>query len=173
MIEVFRNWINLLLCLGIFITILQLVMPKSKLRKYIYSLVGVITMITIVSPVMNMLEQDSMEDAIAQVISNMDMTSEENVDIEKYQQVNQDAVKKTFVSNLKRDIKDKLNTHGIEMKKSEVFVNSNYEIEKIEIHIGKLNQEDGKISSVTQVVKYLNEEYDVDISKIVVVEEGE
>ena len=59
------------------------------------------------------------------------------------------------------------------MKKSEVFVNSNYEIEKIEIHIGKLNQEDGKISSVTQVVKYLNEEYDVDISKIVVVEEGE
>lgn len=173
MIEVFRNWINLLLCLGIFITILQLVMPKSKLRKYIYSLVGVITMITIVSPVMNMLEQDSMEDAIAQVISNMDMTSEENVDIEKYQQVNQDAVKKTFVSNLKRDIKNKLNTYGIEMKKSEVFVNSNYEIEKIEIHIGKLNQEDGKISSVTQVVKYLNEEYDVDISKIVVVEEGE
>lgn len=33
MVEIFRNWIVSMLCLGILIVIVQLVVPKTNLRK--------------------------------------------------------------------------------------------------------------------------------------------
>ncbi len=173
MLETFRNWINILLGLGIFVTILQLVMPKNKLNKYIYSLIGVITIITIVSPMIDILKNGNMNDSLKEVISNIDTNDIKDFDSEKYLNVNQDAVKESFVSSLKMDIKNKLMQNNIQIVKSEVFVDSDYNIEKIEINIRKINEENSKISSVTQVVKYINEQYDVDFSKIVVIEEAE
>lgn len=172
MIETFRNWINILLCLGIFITIIQLIMPKNKLRKYIYSLVGIITIITIVSPVMNLLKNENMEESLKQVISNIDTGENKNLDVQKYKEASESAVKTSFVNSLKVDVKNKLSQNGIEVIKTEIFVDSEYNIEKVEINIKKLNEENSKLSSVTDVVKYLNEEYDIDLSKIIVIEEG-
>lgn len=172
MIETFKNWINMLLCLGIFTTIIQLIMPKNKLRKYIYSLVGIVTIITIVSPFINLLENDDMENTLLQVISNIDETNFENIDEEKYKKVNQEALKEGFVASLKQDIETKLTQNGVGVVKSNVFLDSDYNIEKIEINIESIEKKNTKISSVTEVVKYINEEYDIDFSKIVVIEEG-
>lgn len=49
MIENFRDWINALLCLGIFTTLIQLIMPKNNIRKYIYSLIGIVTIVVTMS----------------------------------------------------------------------------------------------------------------------------
>ena len=34
MIGIIKNWINVLLCLGIFMMIAKLFLPKNKIRKY-------------------------------------------------------------------------------------------------------------------------------------------
>lgn len=172
MIDVFRNWINILLCLGIFTTILQLVMPNNKLRKYIYSLIGVVTIITVVSPFINLMKNKNMESAIMQVVANIDETKIENIDEVKYKAVNQNAIKENFISSLKQDISSKLKQEGVDVIKSNVFLDSNYNIEKIEINIKKIEKNVTQISTITEVVKYINKEYDVDFSKIIVVEEG-
>lgn len=172
MIETFRNWINVLLSLGIFTTIIQLVMPKNKLRKYIYSLIGIVTIITIVSPVVNFFENENMEVALKQVISNIDDTEFENIDELKYQNITQNAIKEGFIESLKIDIESKLANSGVEVTSCNIFVDTNYNIEKIEINIENIDKKNAGISSVTEVVKYVNEEYNVDFSKIVVVEEG-
>lgn len=173
MLETFRNWINMLLGLGIFVTIIQLVMPKNNLKKYIYSLIGIITIITIVSPIIDILKSETMNDSIKEVISNIDMDQMKEFNSEKYLNVNKDAVKESFVSSLKMDIKNKLLQNSIQIIKSEIFVDSDYNIEKIEINIKKIDENNSKLSSVTQVVKYINEQYDVDFSKIVVIEEAD
>ncbi len=172
MIETFRNWINILLCLGIFITIIQLIMPKNKLRKYIYSLVGIVTIITIVSPVMNLLKNKNMEESLKQVISNIDTGENSSLDVQKYKDATENAVKTSFVNSLKVDVTNRLSQNGVEVIKTEIFVDSEYNIEKVEINVKKLNEDNVKLSSVTQVVKYINEEYDIDLSKIIVIEEG-
>lgn len=172
MIETFRNWINILLCLGIFITIIQLIMPKNKLRKYIYSLVGIITIITIVSPVMNLLKNENMDESLKQVISNIDTGNSDSLDVKKYKEASDDAIKTSFVNSLKVDIKNRLLQNEVEVTKIEIFVDFEYNIEKIEINIKKISENNDKLSSVTQVVKYINEEYDIDLSKIIVIEEG-
>ena len=173
MIDLFRNWISVLLCLGIFVTIIRLVIPKNNLRKYIYSLIGIITIIALVSPLIDIFKNNDMQDSIKSVLSNLDEQENVNVDTEKYSNVNEEAVKKSFIQSIKNDVKSKLEGKSIVVKSVDVFISDNYDIEKIEINIEKIDTSKASISSVTQIVKYINEEYDIGYSKIEVIEEGD
>ena len=173
MIDLFRNWISVLLCLGIFVTIIRLVIPKNNLRKYIYSLIGIITIIALVSPLIDIFKNNDMQDSIKSVLSNLDEQENVNVDTEKYSNVKEEAVKKSFIQSIKNDVKSKLEGKSIVVKSVDVFMSDNYDIEKIEINIEKIDTSKASISSVTQIVKYINEEYDIGYSKIEVIEEGD
>ena len=173
MIDLFRNWISVLLCLGIFVTIIRLVIPKNNLRKYIYSLIGIITIISLVSPLIDIFKNNDMQDSIKSVLSNLDEQENVNVDTEKYSNVKEEAVKKSFIQSIKNDVKSKLEGKSIVVKSVDVFISDNYDIEKIEINIEKIDTSKASISSVTQIVKYINEEYDIGYSKIEVIEEGD
>lgn len=173
MIVLFKNWISVLLCLGIFVTIIRLVIPKNNLRKYIYSLIGIITIIALVSPLIDIFKNNDMQDSIKSVLSNLDEQENVNVDTEKYSNVKEEAVKKSFIQSIKNDVKSKLEGKSIVVKSVDVFISDNYDIEKIEINIEKIDTSKASISSVTQIVKYINEEYDIGYSKIEVIEEGD
>lgn len=173
MIDLFRNWISVLLCLGIFVTIIRLVIPKNNLRKYIYSSIGIITIIALVSPLIDIFKNNDMQDSIKSVLSNLDEQENVNVDTEKYSNVKEEAVKKSFIQSIKNDVKSKLEGKSIVVKSVDVFISDNYDIEKIEINIEKIDTSKASISSVTQIVKYINEEYDIGYSKIEVIEEGD
>lgn len=173
MIDLFRNWISVLLCLGIFVTIIRLVIPKNNLRKYIYSLIGIITIIALVSPLIDIFKNNDMQDSIKSVLSNLDEQENVNVDTEKYSNVKEEAVKKSFIQSIKNDVKSKLEGKSIVVKSVDVFISDNYDIEKIEINIEKIDTSKASISSVTQIVKYINEEYNIGYSKIEVIEEGD
>ena len=173
MIDLFRNWISVLLCLGIFVTIIRLVIPKNNLRKYIYSLIGIITIIALVSPLIDIFKNNDMQDSIKSVLSNLDEQENVNVDTEKYSNVKEEAVKKSFIQSIKNDVKSKLEEKSIVVKSVDVFISDNYDIKKIEINIEKIDTSKASISSVTQIVKYINEEYDIGYSKIEVIEEGD
>ena len=170
MIEIFRNWIVALLCLSILIVIIQLVIPKTNLRKYIYTLIGIITVITIISPVVDLLKKQDIKESIADVISSFN-TNDVTVSVNSsdLEEKKTGLVKVQFIDSIKQDIKDKLESKNITVKSINVSVDDNYDITKLEIKI--LKSKNG-IVSVNEIVKYLNNEYGIDYSKISIVEEG-
>lgn len=169
MIEIFRNWIVALLCLSILIVIIQLVIPKTNLRKYIYTLIGIITVITIISPVVDLLKKQDIKESIADVLSSFN-TNDATVSVNSsdLEEKKTGLVKVQFIDSIKQDIKDKLESKNITVKSINVSVDDNYDITKLEIKI--LKSKNG-IVSVNEIVKYLNNEYGIDYSKISIVEE--
>ena len=71
MVQTFKIWISSLLCLGIFVAFLELIIPKSKFKKYIYALIGILTVITIISPIVNMYKSNQVNSSIDQVTKAM------------------------------------------------------------------------------------------------------
>ena len=53
MVDILKNWITTMLCIGIFLTFIQMIVPNTNLKKYIYSLIGVVTIITLILPAYN------------------------------------------------------------------------------------------------------------------------
>ena len=83
MIEIFKNWIVSMLCIGIFTTIIQLIIPKTNLKKYIYTLIGIVTITVIISPVIDMFKSNSMEDSVSEVLAKFSNTNDKNINIDK------------------------------------------------------------------------------------------
>ena len=170
MIEIFRNWIVALLCLSILIVIIQLVIPKTNLRKYIYTLIGIVTVITIISPVVDLLKKQDIKESIADVLSSFNTNDAAiSVNSSDLEEKKTGLVKVQFIDSIKQDIKDKLESKNITVKSINVSVDDNYDITKLEIKI--LKSKTG-IVSVNEIVKYVNNEYGIDYSKISIVEEG-
>ncbi|MDO4283318.1 MAG: stage III sporulation protein AF [Clostridia bacterium] len=167
MIEGFKVWINSMLCIGIFVLFIKLVIPNNHLKKYIYSMIGIITIITVISPVMNFFENDTMESSLNQVISDISSNemaiSVDNSNINKYQDLNNQAVKQGFIDKLSDDIKSKLENKGVSIKDVEVNLDNEYGIEKIKIAVKKYSQNCPDSGSVITFVK---NEYDIDSSKV-------
>lgn len=173
MIENFKTYINTLLCLGIFITILQLIIPKNKSRKYIYSLIGIIMIITVISPLTNLLEYESLENGVNQVLANIDeYKADEDISGNEYKEANENTIKNQVILGIKEDIKLKLNEKSINVNDIEVYLEDDYSIKKITIEIKNINSDNILFSDLNSVIKYINEEYKVDYSKIEVIEEG-
>ena len=170
MIEIFRNWIVALLCLSILIVIIQLVIPKTNLRKYIYILTGIITVITILSPVVDLLKNNDIKESITDVLSSFNTNDAAvSVNSSDLEEKKTGLVKVQFIDSIKQDIKDKLESKNITVKSINVSVDDNYNIIKLEIKI--LKSKTG-IVSANEIVKYVNNEYGIDYSKISIVEEG-
>lgn len=173
MIENFKTYINTLLCLGIFITILQLIIPKNKSRKYIYSLIGIIMIITVISPVVDVLKNENIEEGLNQVLANIDSYKiDDSTDGEKYKEANEDTIKNQVILVLKEDIKNKLSEKNIKVNNVQVYLEENYNIKKISLNINNLENNNILFSDLNSVIKYINEEYGIEYSKIEVIEEG-
>lgn len=174
MIDIFKNWVSAMLCLGIFVTFIQLIIPKTNLKKYIYSLIGIITVINLIAPAVNLLKNEKVEQGVSEVIANISETNNENmIDENEYSKKNDEVVRKTFAENFKKDITYKLEQKGIIVNTIDIFLTEQYNVEKIKINIQKIDTAKSSLSDVNNVVKYINEEYDIEYTKIEVVEEGE
>ena len=174
MIEIFRNWIVAMLCLGILIVIVQLVIPKTNLRKYIYSLIGIVTVITIVSPIVDVLKTGNVSSSISSVLDSMSSNEDTiTVNSDGLQDKQNELLKVQFIENLKSDVMFKLAHKDVVVNSINISVDDDYNITKIEVKIAKINVEKTSLNSVNEVIKYINSEYDIDYSKISVIEEGE
>ena len=174
MIEIFRNWIVAMLCLGILIVIVQLVIPKTNLRKYVYSLIGIVTVITIVSPIVDVLKTGNVNNSISSVLDSMSSNEDTiTVNSDGLQDKQNELLKVQFIENLKSDVMFKLAHKDVEVNSINISVDDDYNVTKIEVKIAKINVEKTSLNSVNEVIKYINSEYDIDYSKISVIEEGE
>ena len=174
MIEIFKGWVSSMLCIGIIITFIQLIIPKTNLKKYIYSLIGIITIVTLVSPIISLIKDKKVEESVSQVIANIESNTQ-SIDVvdEKYQDKTESVVREGFAQNMKKDIINKLSQKGVNVKTIDIFMTEQYNIEKLKICIEKIEAKNSSIENVTSVIKYINEEYDLDFSKIEVIEDGD
>ncbi|MDF2865516.1 MAG: Stage sporulation protein [Clostridia bacterium] len=173
MIESFKNWVSALLCIGIFVSVLELILPKSKMKKYIYVLVGIVTTITIVSPGINLLKRDDIAKSVSSVIDNISESVNINSDgsVEDYEKNKENMVKDEFIASFKKDIESKLTLKGVNV--TDIYINlaENYDVQIVRVKTKKLN--DTSLNEVSKIMEYINSEYDIDYSKIEVIESGD
>ncbi len=173
MIESFKNWVSALLCIGIFVSVLELILPKSKMKKYIYVLVGIVTTITIVSPGINLLKRDDIAKSVSSVIDNISESVNINSDgsVEDYEKNKENMVKDEFIASFKKDIETKLTLKGVNV--TDIYINlaENYDVQIVRIKTKKLS--DTSLNEVSKIMEYINSEYDIDYSKIEVIESGD
>lgn len=163
MLDVFKNWISSILAIGILFTVIRIILPNTNLKKYIYSLIGIVTIIAILNPIISLIKgsnEDSIKNILLNATNSVNSTNINYTDISNYEDVNKNNVKENFKSNVENDIKSKLSDNIENNLDVNIEINDTYNIEKINVTIYGDTSFDIK--------SFISNEYDIDKNKIII-----
>lgn len=123
MVSFISSWAQQIIFAVIIGTILQMLLPEGKNKKYIKIIIGVYVLFAVISPVVG----KNIDIDLNEFNLSLDNT---NTSLEE---TNKENIKDIFVTNLKQDIKSKLSNKGYGCEEISLQTNDNYEVEKITI----------------------------------------
>lgn len=153
MISFIRSWAEQVIVAVIIASIIEMILPENKNKKYIKMIIGMYILFNIISP----------------VIKNNNYFNFEEFNIEKYAsttssgvEVNQESMDKRleqlYIEELEKDLKNKVKEKGYNVTSCKIDAvlnenSSNKGINKIKIKVSKLNSTNDKNSSVNSIEK--------------------
>lgn len=162
MINFLSSWAEQVILAVIIATILELILPNSKNKKYVQMVIGVYVLFNIISP----------------IIKNKEKLVFSEIDLDKYittstkvEQSSMDArLEKIYLDELENNIKSKFKNVGIEIIKCTIdaeldTTKKNAGIHSIEVKVKNVDDEQ-KISKIKQEII---EEYEISEDKIKII----
>lgn len=165
MIEFLSSWAEQIVLSVIIVTIIELILPNNKNRKYIQMVIGIYILFNIISPVIENKQVFSFEEYENNSVY---ISSSGNV----IDQTSMDKrIEKIYIEELEKNIIKKFEENGYEVIKCEVdgVLNSNDKNAGIHLITVKLKKNDKESGILVEEIKEeISEEYEIDKSKIVI-----
>lgn len=188
MVEIINSWAQKIIVVVIICTILEMILPEGKNKKYIKTIIGIYVVFTIISPIISKTNKNTLD-------LNKYLKTENNITVETSSPIDtNEYIEEVYKEKLKTDIKTKIDAMNyriksidleIETEKEETYgailklelgilqkqketQASSIQIEKIVI--GKEKKEEPSISDKEKesIKQYLAEIYYIDANAIII-----
>lgn len=163
MINFISSWVEQIVLAVIIATIIELILPKNKNRKYIQMVIGVYVLFNIISP----------------IIKNKEAISVENYNIEKYEtnstyEIDQSSmderIEKIYLEELQKNTTSKFENAGFTVEKCIVDAELDTNKKNAGIHLITVKiQGPADEGEINKKVEELTEEYEISKDKIKII----
>lgn len=147
------SWIQGIIIAVIISTIIEMILPEGNSKKYIKVVIGVYILFSIVSPVISKVTGTSFQVSDIFNIDEYIEASSSNT-YQNLEQSQEEQIKEIYISSLKSDMKEKIESKGYKVEEItlEVENNEEYTLEKITLDLKKqadTSKEEDKQSNTT------------------------
>lgn len=156
MIKFLSSWIEQITIALVIVSILEMILPKGNIKKYVKIVLSIFVVFCIISPFVNTSELYSLaSDEINTYMEDKDVNKNNNID----QSSMDTRLQKLYIEELENNIKSKVEELGFNVKKCKVDAElntnkSNAGINKISIIISKeKNNTNNNIKNIEEVEK--------------------
>lgn len=157
--EFLNTWLQGIIVSVIIATIIEMILPSGNNKKYIKIVLGIYVVFNIITPIINKITDNQFE--ISSIINIEEYTKKmKEYEIDTYSEnideINNNSIEQIYISNLKKDMKSKLEEKGYIVNNIQIKLNNNeeYKIERLELYIEKKeelkneNQANEKINKI-------------------------
>lgn len=153
MISWFNSWAQGIILAVIIVTILEMIVPEGKNKKYIKIVMGVYITFTIISPIITKVTGNNFELDVSKYEDLFNSNSVQGVN--EITSLNNQSIENLYLNTIKTDIETELDKEGYESKKINITADINVENEeakiyKIDIEVAKKPNEE-EIKKVNKV----------------------
>lgn len=153
MISWFNGWAKGIVLAVVIVTILEMILPDTKNKKYIKIVMGVYVTFTIISPIISKLTGNNFTIDVSKYDSFNNSNSIQSVN--NIKSVNNQSIQNVYLNTIKTDIKEELNIAGYTATKIDITADINIEKEEAKIHRINLdvykNVDENKVKKVKKV----------------------
>ena len=165
-----NSWLQEIILAVVISTIIEMIMPNGNNKKYIKVVLGLYIVFNIITPIVNKFINSNFE--ISSIIDINKYTKEMNTyeKVEKNNNIsksNEESIKQIYISNLRNDIKAKLEDKDYSADKIEIEISNDesYKIEKLSIYLKVKEEKNSKEKeNVESSTKKIEEVEKVDIN---------
>lgn len=164
MMEWFSSWSKGIVIAVIISTLVEMIIPDNNSKKYIKIIIGIFIVYTIISPIIEKLLGQDINEYIE--VDNYIQASSSNVEENKdFQAKANESIKKIYVQNLQNDIKTKLKSKGYIAENININISNDdsYNIEKIEVKINEkvaVNENEKQTKTIVDTIRYIQVKID-------------
>ena len=162
--EWFSSWSKGIVIAVIISTLVEMIIPNNNSKKYIKIIIGIFIVYTIISPIIEKLLGQDINEYIE--VDNYIQASSSNVEENKdFQAKANESIKKIYVQNLQNDIKTKLKSKGYIAESININISNDdsYNIEKIEVKINEkvaVNENEKQTKTIVDTIRYIQVKID-------------
>jgi len=159
MIDFISSWTQGIIVAVVIATIIEMLIPEGSSKKYIKVVIGVYILFNIVAPVINKVTNNSLD--ITELIDLEAYSKEVEIGNKITQNINEDNtynIKELYVTNLKKDIKNKIEDKGYKVNNIDIDIENNeeYTIKKIYLKISKQEENKKEVTSNIEPIEEIN-----------------
>lgn len=150
---VLSSWANSVITAIIVSTLLELILPNGKNKKYISTIIGLFVLFTIISPIFN--NKSISIKSIFDIDKYPELKNTYAPSYTEFEDINNENIEKTYVENIKSDVKSKLYKRGYNLKNIQLEVEVNNEqnygsIKYMKLYVSKI-EEENKVKSINTI----------------------
>ncbi len=153
MISWFNGWAKGIVLAVVIVTILEMILPDTKNKKYIKIVMGVYVTFTIISPIISKLTGNNFTIDVSKYDSFNNSNNVQSVN--NIKNINNQSIQNLYLNTIKTDIQEELNTEGYTATKIDITADINIEKEEAKIHKINLeaykNIDENKVKKVNKV----------------------
>ena len=153
MINIISNWAGELVVSLVIVTLIEMLLPDGNCKKYVKVVIGVYILFSIVSPVITKVTGNEFRVSdiydINTYIEVSAKSSQENIENNQ-----QNQIKQVYITNLKNDMKQKIQEKGYSVKSLtlEISNDEQYTLKKIFAQVSKRkNEENNEVKGVNEI----------------------
>ena len=163
-----KEYISTIIYICIFSVILELILPDNKLKKYVNVLASLIVIMTLITPVVNVLNNNNVVEVISNTLDNIqDKTEVKEYNISNIEnRIIYSSVKEKLEEDIYTNCKQKWDKY-FDIKKVKINLNKEYKLEEIQIYVSKIQE----VTSSAKIIDYVSNQYEVDSKIIKVIKE--
>ena len=149
MISWFNGWAQSIILAVIIVTILEMILPEGKNKKYIKIVMGVYVTFTIVSPIISKVAGNDFEIDISKYEDILNANAIESTN--SIESINNQSIENLYLNTIKTDIKSEIEKEGYQTK--DIKITADINVEEEEAHIHKIDIEVLKKEKENQIKK--------------------
>lgn len=158
MVNFIITWAKGIIVAVIIASIIEMILPNGSSKKYIKMVIGVYIVFNIISPIINKVTNNSFSlESIIDMNKYTNQIESYEVSTKKLDNNNENNIKEIYVSNLKTDMKSKLEDKGYIVNSISIEINEDdeYTIKSVNLKISKKNKEEENITNSVQKINIL------------------
>lgn len=169
MIDFISSWTQGIVVAVVIATIIEMLVPEGSSKKYIKVVIGVYILFNIVAPVINKVSNNSLD--LSELIDLEAYSKEIEMGNKITQNINEDNtynIKELYETNLKKDIKSKIEDKGYKVNSIDIEIENEYTIKRINLKLSKEEENEETTSNIEPI-----EEVNIQVTKKEKVEKEE
>ncbi len=152
-----KEYITTLIYVSVFSILLELIVPENKLKKYISTIVSLVILVLVITPLINVVKEENILEVLAGKVDEMNFNitnDSREYDVDLY---NNEDLTSTVKNKIEEDIYDNCKEQDFNVAMVDVGLTNEYLITDVNIYVNNLSN----VDDAREIIRYVTETYNL------------